>query len=63
MASVEDLLATPAEPVVCITKIHPSVFELLNGHYKLEIENGLIISLVDLRSDNRQVLSYGSKAN
>ncbi|KAF7122120.1 hypothetical protein CNMCM5793_000076 [Aspergillus hiratsukae] len=63
VASVEDLPATPAEPVVCVAEVRNGVFELSNGHYKLEIENGSIISLVDLLSDNRQVLSPGGKAN
>ncbi|KAF4176556.1 hypothetical protein CNMCM8927_000730 [Aspergillus lentulus] len=62
VASVENLPATPTEPVVCVAEVRNNVFELSNRHYKLEVENGSIISLVDL-SNNRQVLSHGGKAN
>ncbi len=62
VASVEELPTTPVGPTVTVAEIRKGVFELSNGQYKLEIENGSIISLVDL-SNNRQILANGGKAN
>ncbi|OJJ44484.1 hypothetical protein ASPZODRAFT_27716 [Penicilliopsis zonata CBS 506.65] len=52
----------PASPSVTVAEVRPGVFELANERYKLEIENGAIISLLDVKI-NRQVLAKGGKAN
>ncbi|KAJ6064358.1 hypothetical protein N7499_013038 [Penicillium canescens] len=62
VASVKELPRTPAGSAASVAEIRKGVFQLSNGQYKLEIEKGSIISLIDL-SDDRQVLAHGGKAN
>lgn len=47
---------------VSIKEIRRGVFQLANAHYKVEVEGGSIISLVDLAAD-REVIAKGAKAN
>ncbi len=45
-----------------IKEIKPGVFQLSNGHFKLDVEGGSITSLVDLKI-NRELVAKGGKAN
>jgi len=45
-----------------IKEIKKGVFQLSNNHYRLQVEGGAITSLFD-RSENRQIIAKGGKAN
>ena len=55
-------LPTTSTASVTAREIKKGIFELSNDQYKLEIENGAIISLIDLTA-NRQVIADGGRAN
>ena len=59
---VHVLTADNAKSTASIKEIDQGVFQLSNAHYKIEVENGSIISLVDLAED-REVIVRGRKAN
>lgn len=44
-----------------VTEARPGVFQLANGNLRVEIQNGVIISLYDVKAD-REVISRGGKA-
>ncbi|KAL4882791.1 glycosyl hydrolases family 38 N-terminal domain-containing protein [Aspergillus karnatakaensis] len=46
---------------VTVSEIKPGTFRLSNGHLRVDIENGVITSLFDIRA-NRQVLAPGKTA-
>ena len=48
--------------VASIKEIKKGVFELSNDQYRLEVERGIITSLMDL-SINREIVAKGAKAN
>ncbi|KAI9866465.1 MAG: Glycoside hydrolase, 38 vacuolar alpha mannosidase [Trichoglossum hirsutum] len=47
---------------VTVKEVKKGVFHLQNSHYKVEVQNGCITSLVDL-SINREVVASGARAN
>ncbi|KAL9104493.1 MAG: hypothetical protein Q9163_000586 [Psora crenata] len=62
MIEVQTLPADNVKTTASIKQISQGVFQLSNAHYKVEVENGSIISLVDLTED-REIVVKGSKAN
>jgi alpha-mannosidase len=54
--------ASVLESQATIKEMRKGVFMLTNRHFKVEVENGSITSLYDVRAD-REVISKGGKAN
>jgi alpha-mannosidase len=59
---VVPLQTNNVKPGVSIKEIRKGAFQLVNAHYKLEVEGGSITSLVDLAAE-REVIAKGGKAN
>ena len=62
VASVESLSSQSIRSSASIIEIKKGVFQLSNNHYRLQVEGGAITSLVD-RSENREIIAKGGKAN
>lgn len=60
------VIKTQAAPAmsssVSVKEVKKGIFRMVNRHFKVEIESGVITSLVDLRI-NREVIAKGGKAN
>lgn len=54
-------LETKRTRLVTLSEIHPGVFRLSNNKLKVDVQNGVIISLYDLEAD-REVVAKGGKA-
>ncbi|KAL8762130.1 MAG: hypothetical protein Q9184_001815 [Pyrenodesmia sp. 2 TL-2023] len=61
VASVETLSST-SKSAASIKEVKDGVFQLSNAHFKIQVENGAITSLLDLGED-RDLIPSGRKAN
>ena len=59
---VKMLLAKDTKSTASIKELKKGVFQLSNDHYKVEVEEGTITSLIDLAED-REIIAQGEKAN
>ena len=55
-------LSSSAKSTASIKEIGKGVFQMSNKHFKLEVEGGIITSLIDL-TVNREIIAKGGKAN
>ena len=62
VASVEPFSSQNVRSSASIKEIKKGVFQLSNNHYRLQVEGGAITSLFD-RSENREIIAKGGKAN
>ena len=62
VASVEPFSSQNVRSSASIKEIKKGVFQLSNNHYRLQVEGGAITSLFD-RSENREMIAKGGKAN
>lgn len=62
ITTVEPVSQTSVESTVSVTEIRKGVFELRNRDYKLQVEHGVITSLIDIRAQ-RDIIPEGGKAN
>ena len=62
VASVELFSSQSVNSSASIKEIKKGVFQLSNNHYRLQVEGGAITSLFD-RSENREIVAKGGKAN
>ena len=60
LAEIQDASATESE--ASIEEIEEGVYVLANRHFRVQVENGCITSLVDRRAD-REVIAKGGKGN
>lgn len=62
LGEVEVLSDTSPTSIASIKELPNGVFEMSNSEYKVLIENGVIVSLIDL-SINRELIPKGTKAH
>lgn len=62
IVDVEKLHGKTSESTASIKEIREGVFELTNSHFKIQVENGAITSLIDIAGD-REIIPKNQKAN
>ncbi|KAL9127311.1 MAG: hypothetical protein Q9217_003798 [Psora testacea] len=60
--AIQPLTVDNRKSTASIKEIKQGVFQLSNAHYKVQVENGIITSLVD-RAEDREIVVNGCKAN